>query len=139
MILENILVELNNHLPLDYIIMIEGSYGTLKKIELIIVADDYDADSIQVLEGLEAVKKRPGMYLGDPHDGSALHHCIWEVVDNSVDEHLAGHTDSIDITLHQGGSLSVRITEEESLLASMRNMGYRFRGNNDQVTCGREV
>ena len=48
------------------------------------------------------------MYLGDPHDGSALHHCIWEVVDNSVDEHLAGHTDSIDITLHQGGSLSVR-------------------------------
>tara|TARA_B100000965_G_scaffold371465_1_gene360424 strand:- start:39848 stop:41797 length:1950 start_codon:yes stop_codon:yes gene_type:complete len=72
------------------------------------VADDYDADSIQVLEGLEAVRKRPGMYLGDPHDGSALHHCIWEVVDNSVDEHLAGHTDSIDITLHEGGSLSVR-------------------------------
>ena len=72
------------------------------------MADDYDADSIQVLEGLVAVRKRPGMYLGDPHDGSALHHCIWEVVDNSVDEHLAGHTDSIDITLHQGGSLSVR-------------------------------
>ena len=72
------------------------------------MADDYDAESIQVLEGLEAVRKRPGMYLGDPHDGSALHHCIWEVVDNSVDEHLAGHTDSIDITLHQGGSLSVR-------------------------------
>ena len=72
------------------------------------MADKYDADSIQVLEGLEAVRKRPGMYLGDPHDGSALHHCIWEVVDNSVDEHLAGHTDSIDITLHQGGSLSVR-------------------------------
>ena len=72
------------------------------------MADDYDAESIQVLEGLEAVRKRPGMYLGDPHDGSALHHCIWEVVDNSVDEHLAGHTDSIDITLHRGGSLSVR-------------------------------
>jgi len=72
------------------------------------VANDYDADSIQVLEGLEAVRKRPGMYLGDPHDGSALHHCIWEVVDNSVDEHLAGHTDSIEITLHKGGSLSVR-------------------------------
>jgi DNA gyrase subunit B len=75
---------------------------------MIIVKDDYDADSIQVLEGLEAVRKRPGMYLGDPHDGSALHHCIWEVVDNSVDEHLAGHTDSIEIVLHKGGSLSVR-------------------------------
>ena len=70
--------------------------------------DDYSAESIQVLEGLEAVRKRPGMYLGDPHDGSALHHCIWEVVDNSVDEHLAGHTDSIEITLNRDNSLSVR-------------------------------
>ncbi len=72
------------------------------------MADEYSAESIQVLEGLEAVRKRPGMYLGDPHDGSALHHCIWEVVDNSVDEHLAGHTDSIEITLNPDDSLSVR-------------------------------
>ena len=72
------------------------------------MSDDYGADSIQVLEGLEAVRKRPGMYLGDPHDGSALHHCIWEVVDNSVDEHLAGHTDLIEVILNKDGSLNIR-------------------------------
>jgi len=72
------------------------------------MTEDYGAESIQVLEGLEAVRKRPGMYLGDPHDGSALHHCIWEVVDNSVDEHLAGHTALIEVNLHKDGSLSVR-------------------------------
>jgi DNA gyrase subunit B len=68
---------------------------------------DYKADSIQVLEGLEAVRKRPGMYLGDPHDGSALHHCIWEVVDNAVDEHLAGHCDAVEIVLQKDGSVTI--------------------------------
>ena len=72
------------------------------------MTEDYSAQSIQVLEGLEAVRKRPGMYLGDPHDGSALHHCIWEVVDNSVDEHLAGHTNLVEVGLNLDGSLSVR-------------------------------
>ena len=71
------------------------------------MTDDYGADSIQVLEGLEAVRKRPGMYLGDPHDGSALHHCIWEVVDNAVDEHLAGHNPTIEVDLNPDGSISV--------------------------------
>ena len=68
---------------------------------------EYKADSIQVLEGLEAVRKRPGMYLGDPHDGSALHHCIWEVVDNAVDEHLAGHCNAIEILLQKDGSVTI--------------------------------
>ena len=71
------------------------------------MADGYDADSIQVLEGLEAVRKRPGMYLGDPHDGSALHHCIWEVVDNAVDEHLAGYNPTVEVNLEKDGSVTV--------------------------------
>ena len=71
------------------------------------MAEDYDASSIQVLEGLEAVRKRPGMYLGDPHDGSALHHCIWEVVDNAVDEHLAGHNPTVEVDLNPDGSITV--------------------------------
>ncbi len=62
-------------------------------------ADEYGSKNIQVLEGLEAVRKRPGMYIGDVHDGSALHHLVWECVDNSVDEHLAGHCSKIHIEL----------------------------------------